>query len=151
MGSVFIIGPPEQAAIADALARARERYIPLDTMLRIGEQTRQDGAVLRIEDRTPEAATYAETARATNVVLPMGYRLAITAEEQPDGMCAHLSLSHDTVPGSVPRPQALQMCAEACGLEGPPVHAWLEEYLIDGQPGGIAINGIWLLTPVGHA
>ena len=49
---------------------------------------------------------------------PNGYRAAISFEQQPPGLCAHLSISVDT-PGNLPSPESVEMIAEVFGLKVP--------------------------------
>jgi hypothetical protein len=70
------------------------------------------------------------------VKLPTGYRAEISFEEQPDGLCRHLSVSVDQL-GALPSIHAVAMVASAFGFQsGRPVHLWMEEF----APGHNAIN-----------
>jgi hypothetical protein len=76
-----------------------------------------------------------------NVILPRGYRVALTFEEQPLGMCKHLSISVDE-PGSLPNPHAVAMICHEYGMRFPPLgRMWLEEF----AKGHSAINLVDLI------
>jgi hypothetical protein len=142
MATPFVIGPEEAAKIRLALERARINPVAADELRRIAHNKQMASPLLKLEDRTPDDER--RTGATENIHLPFGYRLAVTVELQPPGPCAHLSLSSESRKGRIPVPQALQMCAEACGCHDKPLAIWLEEYHA-GSDTGTAINGVWLL------
>jgi hypothetical protein len=141
--SVLIIGVKEQAAIKAALARARKRPIPFD--VRAVMTIDQTTDVVTLEERRKSGGDFVRP-KSEQVMLPIGHRLAISYEEQPAGLCLHLSMSIDK-PNRVPRPEALDMVMQACGLDRQPDRTWVEEFTIDGEPGGIAINILFVVEP----
>lgn len=82
------------------------------------------------------------TVSTEQVLLPNGYRVAIGFENQPPGLCLHISMSSPKK-GKVPRPEAVGMVLEAMGVEGQPARAWLEEF----EPGRYAPNLVFLVEP----
>jgi hypothetical protein len=49
---------------------------------------------------------------ACTVALPIGFLVTYTREQQPPGLCHHISISID-IPGKVPHPDAVAMICEA--------------------------------------
>jgi hypothetical protein len=79
------------------------------------------------------------------VELPVGYRANISFEEQPAGLCRHLSVSVDR-PGMLPSIDAFAMIAHAFGFSA--AHhsqVWVEEF----KPGQNAVNVVQLDEPTG--
>lgn len=142
MAVPFMIGPEQHELILAALKQAKQNPISLETIQKVAMKEPKE--FVTMEDRSPEIEELVE--KHVNVLLPFGYRLAITVEEQPPGPCLHLSLSSELIKGRTPVPEALQMCAEACGASGEPLMVWLEEYEVDEEGTiSIAINGVWLM------
>jgi hypothetical protein len=76
-------------------------------------------------------------------MLPLGWRVAITVEEQPAGRLLHLSMSAP-VNGRVPNEHAMRMVIEACGFKlDDCARGWLEEF----EPGWNALNVLIFLFP----
>lgn len=71
-----------------------------------------------------------------------GYRVAYSVEEQPTGMCAHLSISVDKK-GKLPHPVAVNEIAKEFGIdmEKDKITGWVEEF----GPGREAVNVVCLL------
>lgn len=144
--SVLIIGEAEKDAITAALKRARRRPIQLDVVALLSIDQTTD--VVTMEDRLKTGGDFTRP-KSEQVLLPINYRLAISYEEQSVGLCLHLSMSIDT-PNRLPHPAAMATVAQACGIDikvVPPARVWIEEFLIDGQPGGKAINMLFLVEP----
>jgi hypothetical protein len=144
--SVLVIGTVEQAAIAAALQRARKRPIPFDVLSASAIDQTTD--VVTLEERRKHGGDF-HRPKSEQVMLPVGYRLAISYEEQPAGLCLHLSLSIDK-PNKLPDPRALEMVVRACGidLKNPPPHRnWVEEFSLDGKLGGVAWNVLYVVEP----
>lgn len=78
-----------------------------------------------------------------HVRLLAGYRVAITFEEQPPGLCLHLSVSNDAT-GEMPSHKTVADIAVACHATVPiaamATPAWVEEFKIGDGLGGIAVN-----------
>jgi hypothetical protein len=151
MSGILLLGETEAAAIIHAVERARRNPIPwaeLKKQLPIANQATHE---LRIQDRNPRAPRRRE---AELIEIPVGYRLAISCEEQPAGMCLHMSMSSST-PGKVPSPEAFGMVlrvlrdANVLDLTIPPEagRIWFEDFLIGDKVGGKAINVVWVIEP----
>jgi hypothetical protein len=144
--SVLVIGKIELEIIARAVAKARKRPIPFD-VVKAGVIDRASD-VVTLEDRRKTGGDFFRPV-SEQVLLPVGYRLAISYENQPAGLCLHLSLSIDK-PNRLPNPHALEMISVACGIDvakPPPSRTWVEEFTIDGQPGGVAWNLLYVIEP----
>lgn len=151
--TAFFIGPDEQAAICAAIAIARTRMIPLDVVRRMAIPDEAAAKpVVTLADRA-RVGDERVNRQSQHVELAMGWRLSISCEEQPAGICLHFSLSSPKA-GRIPRPEAMKLILEAASIvpKGEP-HAWLEEFLVDGRPGGIAVNCLVLIEErvAGHA
>jgi hypothetical protein len=144
----LIIGPKEQQHIAAAIERARARPIPW-SVLKVAMPANQGTDTVTLADREPVERA---RPRSEMIDLPVGFRLAISVEEQPAGMCLHISISVDRA-DHAPHPAAVQMIAEEClaalphVAPDPPRRTWTEEFLVDDKPGGLAVNVIFLIAP----
>ena len=134
MTRALIIGPETQTKIDAAITRARAKP-PLSTdALRAGAV---EGDVIKLSDRKPG---FERGHASENVLIPVGYRAAISFEQQPPGLCRHLSVSVDA-PGMAPSEPAILMIAEAFGMRLPgPGAVWIEEF----APGHFAVNLVTL-------
>jgi hypothetical protein len=144
--SVLIIGKLELEIISRAVARARKRPIPFDAIA--ASAIDQETDVVTLEERRKIGGDFTRP-KSEQVMLPIGYRLAISYEQQPAGLCLHISLSVDK-PKLLPNPHAVKMVLQACGidLDNPPTgREWVEEFTIDGEPGGVATNVIFVVEP----
>lgn len=137
--SALFIGPNESDALKAALARARTKPIPwpvLKQMLPI-----QRPGSLDIADRKPGAP---ERPPSEQVELPPGWTVAISVEEQPPGLLLHISISSPHQ--RLPHPEAVKLILAELGVTlTDSLSHWDEEFLVDGRPGGRAIN---LLFPL---
>src|SRR5438477_249547 len=86
----LLIGLHEKEALAAAMARAREQPLPLDVVVHRAQAIDQATNTVTLAERK---AAPSPRAGVQNVALPFGYRVAISFEEQPAGMCLHLSMS----------------------------------------------------------
>jgi hypothetical protein len=91
---------------------------------------------VKLSDWKPEQ----RDALAEYIIIPMGYRVAYSVEEQPIGMCGHLSISVDKK-GKLPSIDAISAIAQEFGMFAD--NAWLEEF----EPGHKAVNIVSLLGP----
>jgi hypothetical protein len=80
-----------------------------------------------------------------DVELPLGWRLNITCEEQPEGPCFHLSMSTPTPMKTAPGPEAFKMVLDVLGCDGWLSSPWTEDFTEDGAFAGRAVN---LIVPV---
>jgi hypothetical protein len=96
-----------------------------------------------VEDRPPAP----ERPPSEYVDLPFGYVVAISFEEQPAGMCLHVSVSGPW-PKVAPNMVVCAMIFNALDVPSEADHVWTEEFLIDGKLGGRVFNVVWLVEPV---
>lgn len=130
----LIIDRKAQRRIDDLVARARTGPVPLEKVREGSVDT--PVAVLRLRDRKPGF----ERPPSDHVILG-DYRAAYSVEEQPGGLCSHLSVSVRGRKGELPTPLAVKMIAGAFGVPYPADAAWTEEF----DPGEYAINLLSLL------
>jgi len=137
--SVLFIGPNEQAAIDALVATARANYVPWEELQRfaiVGHNKPE----LTLADRkgTPQ--------RPEPRHLMLGnVEVAFSFEEQPVGICRHLSVAV-VKKGKLPHPEAVAMICEAFHFFSFPPrdgNVWIEEY----EPGRRAINVVELAEP----
>lgn len=146
--AILLIGEKERADITAALARARSRPLPLEFLR--AAAIPDDCKVLKLSDRKPGP----KRPQAEQVLIPIGYRAAVSFEEQPAGMCMHLSISVERAdPKSLPSIESVKAIAREFGMDFWNARqqglTWLEEY----EPGRHAINVVMVTAPrpVGHA
>lgn len=135
MARALMIDEGVQAQIAQALKEAPT--IPLEALKRYGRKARASASdPLPLADRTAIEKEWQRPPSA-EVLIPHGYRLCISREEQPPGLTVlHLSVSVDGKPGMMPSVPAVEMLARECGAVWPPFTYWPEEY----EPGRWAVN-----------
>jgi hypothetical protein len=106
-----------------------------------------DSVMVKLADRKPGF----ERPPSQHIIFPGGYRAAFSVEDQPSGLCTHLSVSVINRPkkGMMPSPEAVQMIAETFGVSYPADKMWMEEF----DPGEFAVNLVSLYAPKqeGHA
>jgi hypothetical protein len=119
-----------RAEIARAIAEARKTPVPLDVVMALAMP---DKAKIMLADRPPGWRPSSH-----HVEIPMGYRAAISFEEQPAGLVRHLSISVDGKPGACPNVLAVMALAAEFGLPGglEDWKIWTEEF----DPGHFAVN-----------
>ena len=134
---ILIIGKTEQAKIAETIAYAKAHPVLFET---VREGAVSDRPVLELKDRKPGF----ERPPSQHFVLPGGYRCAFSIEQQPFGLCSHLSISVEgrAKPG-MPSEPAVAMICEEFGVPYPADKMWLEEF----DPGEFAINLVSLYAP----
>jgi len=156
MSNVMVLGEAEKTALRDAYAWAKAHPLTLRQVIAMATPD-QDTDTVTLADRDavdklhPQATDYQRM-----VELPPGYRVNISCEEQPAGLCLHLSMSTPTPDRSVPDPVKVAYVLDALGLAAAdpnPLRRWIEEFLIDGKPGGRAVNVVLVIAPAqgGHA
>lgn len=147
MTRALIIGNIQEIEIKAAVARARQRPIPWDVLRQ--SAVAQPGDVLRLKDRGPEHMR----PRSEEVLLPIGYRFCVSFEQQPAGLLAHFSISVDKR-NALPNPEAVRAILSVAGYDFAKAdRGWTEEFLIEGTPGGLAVNLVYMVrrATVGHA
>jgi hypothetical protein len=150
MSNVIVIGDAEKAALRDAYEWAKAHPLTLQQVMAMATPHQETDTVTlaerdAVEARHPQASDYQRM-----VELPPGYRVNISCEEQPAGMCLHLSISTPTPDRSVPDPAKVAFVLDALGLsaaEPSPMRQWVEDFLIDGKRAGRAVNVVLVLAP----
>jgi hypothetical protein len=134
---ILIIDENARQTIAQALERAKEQAVPIETFRQAMIDDRADPVnVLTLADRARSKVTIPPRSQH----LQLGnYHCAISFEHQPGGLARHLSVS-SWRRGKVPHQAVMVLIAKAFGFSGfPPNRAsrvWLEEF----APGHHAIN-----------
>lgn len=144
MTRALIIGVKEVNEIRAAYARARAKPIPW-SVVQHAIVPQQNVGVLTLDNRKPGQITTA----SEQLLLPYGYCMAISFEHQPAGLLAHFSFSvQGGKPGAMPNPAAVGMMLDVVGFNiRNASSSWTEEFLVDGKPGGLAINLVFLVEP----
>jgi hypothetical protein len=131
--SALFIGEREKAMIAAAIERARDMPLPLAF---VQQAVVPDKPHIALADRPPGL----KRPQSEIVELPVGYRANFSFEEQPAGVCRHLSVSVDRA-GMLPSLESFALIAAAFGFfTANPSRLWIEEF----QPGHSAINIVQL-------
>lgn len=146
--AVLLIGEREKAEIDAAIGRARRKPVMLEFLREHGFNDNR--STITLADRKPGF----KRPRAEEVLIPIGYRAAVSFEEQPTGMAMHLSISVERAdPKLMPNVASIAMIAQAFGIDFDEAQRtgtlWLEEY----EPGRQAINILVITAPKeeGHA
>jgi hypothetical protein len=141
---VLLIGATEREKIAEIITYAKAHPVPL-SVIRQGVMDNTD--VLELKDRKPGF----ERPRSAAMVFPGGYGVAFSIEEQPIGLCTHISISvlGRAKHGMMPSPEAVQRICEEFGVPFPADRMWQEEF----DPGDFAVNlvSLYASTQEGHA
>ena len=137
------IGTKEVAAIRATYEEARANPIPWE-ILQKNILPEQDVALVTLANRKP-----GQRPMSYQVSVPHGFRMAVSFEQQPAGLVAHFSFSvDDGPPGSMPNPHAVAMLLDVVGYDlHDAAEQWTEEYLVNGVPGGLAINLVFMVEP----
>lgn len=142
--AVLMIGATEREQIAKMIAHAKAHPVLFEKMR---DGIVDERAVLELKDRKPGH----ERPPSAHIVFPGGFRAAFSIEQQPPGLCTHLSISVEgrTKKGMMPAEPAVQMIAEEFGVAYPADKMWIEEF----DPGEYAINlvSLYAPTPEGNA
>jgi hypothetical protein len=120
------VGESERSKLKTTMARARAHPVPWKVLKR--RITEQDGPHTRHVEDQPFAP---ERPPAEFVDLPFGYVVAISFEEQPAGMCLHVSVSGPW-PRVAPNMVVCAMIFNALDVPDEAEDVWTEELLIDG-------------------
>jgi hypothetical protein len=138
--TAFLIRPEDEKHLKAAAERAEANPIPWEVLKTGVLPGQEDADRLTLADRAgaPDVSRTRE-----EVMLPLGWRVSITCEEQPAGHLLHLSMS-SPVKGKIPTEHAMRLVIEACGftLEDC-ARGWLEEF----EPGWNALNVLIFLKP----
>ena len=124
--------------------RARSKPLPRDAFDKLVGTAPQDLDTIRLADRKGYDRRVRETYPPQQVLVEVGFRCAFSFEEQPAGLCRHLSISvEDEEPFTKPQNEAAQILARAFGIDPVENICWTEEY----EPGKLAINYVSLDRP----
>ena len=138
--SFLVIGEAEQREIIRLKTEARKNPVPFTT-IKHGLTDKVDVLSLVAREKMP-----ADMVRppSMHMKFPGGYRAALSAEEQPVGLCWHLSISVEGRPkkGMMPSEEATKIIAEEFGIDWPGLLVWIEEF----EPGEYAVNIVGLIT-----
>lgn len=139
MTRLLLLDARARDQIQRAIEQARARPLPWQQMKEhVVDDRAKPTNTLLLSERKPG---FRRPIEPVNVLIPNGYRCAISFEQQPAGLCRHLSISVDA-PGQMPNVPAVEMIAKAFGftlaegLKVPVGRAWVEEF----EPGQYAIN-----------
>lgn len=117
--SVLIIDEAIKAQVNELIAKALENPVQWDKIKHL--------AVKAGEPLPPQAQRPDDVPEPQKIIIG-SYRCAYSVEEQPHGMCRHLSVSTPK-PGMVPNPIAMKLIVELFGFtRTEPAHEWLEEF-----------------------
>jgi len=147
--AAFLIDADIRKQLFDAVAWARANPIPWEKLKEHVPNVQREHELL-LADRGDDV-NWRPPSR--EVMIPFGWRLAISCERQPAGLLLHVSMSSPTPTKTVPRPETIEMLANALADMGVLPkdrgdwvgNSWIEEFLVDDRPGGKAINVVWLL------
>lgn len=135
MTRAVVISAAVREAIRVAIDEARKTPMPLDQVM---SQAMPDKPSIALADRKMSP----NRPLPQTVEIPVGVRCNLTFEEQPSGLCRHLSISVDAE-GKMPNIPVVAMIAQEFGLKhgvfSPFCKTWSEEY----EPGRWAINFVW--------
>lgn len=142
----LIINPEIQAQIKNVCDEARKKTLPWSILKKY---VVPDLNEVRLSDRKPGSEEVID--RGEQIVIPNGYLVMLSFEEQPDGIMRHLSVSL-VDSKKMPSPEAVDMILSEFGFDTIPMRTsriWMEEF----EPGRFAINVCQLDKPhvAGHA
>lgn len=119
----LIIGDPERQAIAALIEKAAANVTPLGVVMALAA-TREGGTQTNMANES------------YSLVIPRGYHVTYTHEQQERGVCRHMSVSVESASmGMAPSVAAVNMLAEVFGFinRAPRVISWLDR-MEDGTP-----------------
>lgn len=133
---ILYIGDDERRKIERIIAFAQGHPVLFD---QIRKGVVDAKIVLELKDRVPDTVR----PQSAGMMFPGGFRAAYSIEQQPAGMCAHLSVSVEGRPtkGAMPGEPAVIMIAGAFGMRYPADKMWIEEF----EPGEYAVNLVSLI------
>jgi hypothetical protein len=137
----LIIRLEQMKEIYAAIDRARTRPLPRDAFDRLVGTVPQDTSTIKLADRKGYDRRVRDRYPPQQVLVEVGFRCAFSFEEQPAGLCRHLSVSvEDEEPYATPQIEAAQLLARAFGINPKVNVTWTEEY----ERGKLAINFVSL-------
>lgn len=137
--TAFLLTPDDQDRLNEAKRRAVANPVSLATVTRLaGIATENAYGVVRSERADDEHFPQ-------QIILPLGWRVAMSCEEQPFGPCLHFSMSTPTPKDTLPSKEMIAMMLTVLGFTKP-LMAWVEEFREDGVVAGNAVNVVVALT-----
>lgn len=128
MQRALMIGARERSEISDLIVKAEKRVTPLADMQRASEYKRKTGDAFNAMNE------------ASTIDLPLGYAVTYTHEEQPGGVCRHISISVDGKPGTGPNHHAVASIMTEFGFKNAMQDAFT--YLDTLRDGRLVVNVI---------
>ncbi len=99
----LIIGTAEREAIAALIGKAATRVTPIRQVMRIAQARLRSARNPLNDDMT--------------LLIPTGFQVTYTHEEQPRCTCRHISISLVAAPDRGPHPAAVQMLLDEFGFK----------------------------------
>jgi len=118
--SVFVLTPDDVKNIQNAKQLALANIIPLEVVRKLAESVSSANGV--ISGNRPD-----NLYNPQEVVLTFNWRLNLSCEEQPNGLCLHISLSSPTPDKTLPRVETIRLIQEVLEC-GEPLHVWVENF-----------------------
>lgn len=134
----LIIDAVIEEAVKRQIALARESgFISADNAEKLSAGIPSTTTTLTLEETAASQALRdtLNIPEPVSLTIPVGFDVALSFEEQPHGMCMHISISVDDAT-LLPNPIAIEMILKLYGLTPPFDLVWEEEF----QPGHFAIN-----------
>lgn len=131
--SILIITDADEEKVHRMVEDAKAKPVPLEILKRARIDNPRT-PVVTLDQRPPDF----QRPRSRDITFMGGFRAAISFEEQPSGLCSHLSVSVEgrARQGMMPNEPAISMIAKTFGVPYPADKMWIEEY----EPGEFAIN-----------
>ena len=145
--AVFLLTDDDVKRVQAAAAEARHNPVTLDMLKSFAVRVRV--GTPEVQERVPGDRPRS-VPKPQIVELPLGWRLNLSCELQPDpvGRCLHLSLSSPTPHKSLARREAVELVLGVLGLgDAAIVTQWIEPYFEEGKGAGKAVNVI-VVDPV---
>lgn len=140
--SALLIDDGVRKLIKAASERAFKNPMSREQIMDLVQRTPQQANHLDFKSR-PKAMNRAH--RPEEILIPVGYRVCFSVEDQPHGLVRHLSVSVNKA-GMLPHMLAVGMIAEAFEFRlgaSADERVWTEEY----EPGRYAVNVAELVEP----
>lgn len=142
MVRALLIDDAARQRIQAAMARARQRPTP-EHLLKEMAYARQHSIDFRLSDRPPKADIGWKEQYLESVELERGFTAVISFEQQPVGLCKHLSISVPGV-GQTPHPEAVNLIAKEFGIDQTSIISmFVEEF----EPNHFAVNVVAFAEP----
>ena len=145
MARILTIDDMTREQIKKCMAEAEARPVSFEALRETAFEIGPDlSKPLKLEDRKQGP----RRPQSPFVMIPFGYRASFSIEDQPAGLCQHLSISVDA-PKRLPNEPSVKWIAQEFGIEWPPDHLWIEEFAPEHH--AINILKLWKPKKEGHA